>query len=138
MPLKHLQFQFLEGKSARLIVETCAEFSIVLFLLISTQQQYQITAVLLQQDSLVEDLGGSQAQLWGLSCLALCPVSASPEQMLLWFVPAGPGLWAGECWTAEWAAHSVLLFLEIFLPLLCCRSGAETVYCECQIKPHFY
>lgn len=36
VPLRHLKFQFLEGKSARLIVETYAEFSIVLFLLIST------------------------------------------------------------------------------------------------------
>lgn len=66
MPLKHLvQFQFLEGKSAGLIVETCAEFSIVLFLLISTQHQYEVTEVLLHQDSLVEDLVGSQSQFSG-------------------------------------------------------------------------
>lgn len=46
--------------------------------------------------------------------MALCPVSATPEQMLLWFVPAGPGPWGGECWTAEGVVYELAILSLYF------------------------
>lgn len=52
---------------------------------------------------------GASRSSQGLSWLALCPVSASPEQMLLWFVPAGPCLWGGEYWAVERVAYELVI-----------------------------
>lgn len=62
----------------------------------------------------MEELVGSQSWFLGLSWLALCPVSATPEQMLLWFVPAGPGPWGGECWTAEGVVYELTILSLYF------------------------
>lgn len=134
MPFKHLlQFQFLEGKSAKLIVETCAEFSIVLFLLISTQHQYEVTEVLLHQDSLVEDLVGSQSQFSGSELPGFVSTLSQPRANVTLVCASWP-------WAVGWGILDCRMSWP-FCPCICrdfcpfCTAGEGlNLLTECQIN----